>query len=120
MKIIHKDEVAPKDTSHHGGDIKGVTLKELITSKDGAQNFSLRLFEIEPFGNTPFHTHAWEHEVYIISGGGKIKREADSVDITPGTAIFIPAKEKHSFVAEKQGLSFICAIPSEQKSCLDK
>ena len=119
MKIIHKDDVAPKEMHHHG-DIKGVTLRELITGEDGAQNFALRLFEIEPFGNTPFHTHAWEHEVYIISGNGKIRRESDFVDIAPGTAILVPANEKHSFVAEDQGLSFICVIPSEQKSRLDK
>jgi quercetin dioxygenase-like cupin family protein len=118
MKIIRKDDVTP--VAAQGEGIKGVSIRAMITDKDGAENFALRVFDVEPSGNTPFHTHSWEHEVYIISGSGKVKRENDSVDIDKGTALFIPADEKHSFLAGEDGLSFICVIPAEKKCCVDK
>lgn len=118
MKIIRKEDMEPKIPQMEG--IKGVKLRALITDKDGAKNFALRVFDVEPGGNTPFHTHAWEHEVYILSGSGKIQRENDSVDITADTAAYIEPDEKHSFVAGDDGLSFICVVPVEQKCCSDK
>lgn len=29
----------------------------VITVRDGAPNFALRLFEVDPNGNTPYHSH---------------------------------------------------------------
>jgi quercetin dioxygenase-like cupin family protein len=118
MKIIHKDDIAP--VVAQGDDIKGVTIRVMVSDKDGAPNFALRVFDVEPGGNTPFHTHAWEHEVYILSGNGKVNRENDSVELKPGTALYIEPDEKHNFVAGDDGMSFICVIPSEQKCCADK
>ncbi len=118
MKIIHKDDVAPVQVQHDG--VKGVTIRAMITDKDGAGNFALRVFDVEPSGNTPFHTHSWEHEVYILSGSGNVRRESDDVKVSAGTAIFIEPNEKHSFVAGDDGLSFICVIPAEQKCCAGK
>jgi quercetin dioxygenase-like cupin family protein len=33
-------------------------MRELITERDGAPNFAMRIFDIEPSTSTPFHTHA--------------------------------------------------------------
>lgn len=118
MKIIHKNEVAAKVPAMDG--IKGVTLRVMVSEDDGAENFALRVFDLEPHGNTPFHTHAWEHEVYVLSGSGQVRREADEVDIKADTALFVQAGEKHSFVAGADGLSFICVIPAQKKCCADK
>ena len=118
MKIKHKDDVTAQVPQHDG--IKGVRMRAMITDKDGAENFALRVFEVEPHGNTPYHTHAWEHEVYVLKGSGNVKRENDSVEISEGMALFVEPNEIHSFVAGDSGLSFICVIPSEQKCCLDK
>ncbi len=118
MKIIHKDDVVAKVPAMDG--LKGVQLRVMVSEADGAQNFALRVFDLEPEGNTPFHTHAWEHEVYVLSGSGQVRRETDAVDITAGTALFVAPDEKHSFVAGADGMSFICVIPAQQKCCADK
>jgi quercetin dioxygenase-like cupin family protein len=47
----------------------------LITKEMGAPNFVMRLFEIDPDGYSPFHTHAWEHEVFVLEGEGTVLTE---------------------------------------------
>ena len=47
---------------------EGVTIRVLMGDNVGAPTFTMRHFEIAPGGRTPFHAHAWEHEVYILSG----------------------------------------------------
>ncbi len=118
MKIIHKDDVTAKVME--SDELKGVSLRVMVSAEDGAPNFALRVFDVAPNGHTPFHTHAWEHEVYVLSGSGNVRRENDDVAITPGTALYIEPNEKHNFVAGDEGLSFICVIPAEQKCCMDK
>ena len=41
----------------------------------GAPNFTMRHFEVAPGGRTPFHAHPWEHEVYVLSGTGKVRQK---------------------------------------------
>jgi len=50
-------------------------MRDLISEKDGAPNFRLRHFVIEPGGHTPLHRHDWEHENYFISGKGILVTE---------------------------------------------
>lgn len=42
--------------------VKNTHIRWLIGDKSAAPNFYLRLFEIEPNGHTPYHSHPWEHE----------------------------------------------------------
>ena len=35
----------------------------------------MRHFEIEPGGTTPLHEHEWEHEAFILTGGGVVYRQ---------------------------------------------
>jgi quercetin dioxygenase-like cupin family protein len=42
----------------------------LITKEIGAENFAMRLFEMDPGGFSPLHRHPWEHEVFILEGKG--------------------------------------------------
>jgi quercetin dioxygenase-like cupin family protein len=49
-----------------------VKVRWLITKEIGAENFAMRLFEIEPGGYTPLHSHPWEHEVFILEGEGVV------------------------------------------------
>jgi quercetin dioxygenase-like cupin family protein len=50
-------------------------MRDLISEKDGAPNFRLRHFVIEPGGHTPLHRHDWEHENYFISEKGILVTE---------------------------------------------
>ena len=91
---------------------EGVTIRWLISDKDGAPHFAMRLFEIEKGGHTPLHTHDFEHEVFILEGEGAIWCEGQEYSIGPGCAIFVPQGEKHSFINKgEEGFRFLCMVP---------
>jgi putative monooxygenase len=63
-----------------------------------------------PEGSTPDgHVHEKEEEIiYIISGTGKIKSPENSVDLEPGTAVFIPVGLHHAIESYGPGpLQFV-------------
>ena len=115
MRTVVKQpsEVSPADLSGET-DIRGVELLPMITEKDGAPNFAMRLFRVAPEGHTPFHTHPWEHEVFVVRGSGDIVEEGGIRPLKPGTAVYVPAGEPHRFRAGPEGMDFICCVPLSQ------
>ena len=90
---------------------KDANIKWLISEEDGAPNFLMRHFTLQAGGFTPFHSHDWEHEVYILEGQGKVRYEEREEPIKPGDAILIPPNKKHQFRAGAIPLKFICMVP---------
>jgi len=113
MILKHYAEVKP---GTYSGTPAGVEMREMITAKDGAPNFSLRVFDVQPGLSTPFHSHEWEHEVFILSGNGTIRTEGKETPFIAGDSVFIAPNETHCFVAESSApLRFICVIPSKNQ-----
>ena len=95
---------------------EGVQIREMITNHDGAPNFALRVFDVQPGASTPFHGHAWEHEVYIISGTGRVKTAEAETPFKPGDSIYIAPNEQHCFIADSaSAMQMICCIPSQNR-----
>lgn len=92
--------------------IAGVKMRRVIAEKEGAENFVMRVFEIEPGGHTPLHKHDWEHEVFILNGVGIVIDPSGEHEVKNGDVIFVPSGEEHQFknVSDKL-LEFICLIP---------
>ncbi len=91
---------------------RGLKVRWLITREDGAENFAMRLFELEPQGYSPHHTHDWEHEVYVLEGRGVIKIGDVEHEVEPGYFAFIPPNEPHSIINRgDKPLRFLCLIP---------
>ena len=44
---------------------KNVSVRVVFGPADKAPTFAMRVFELDAGGHTPFHTHAFEHEVMI-------------------------------------------------------
>ncbi len=96
-----------------GGESLGVSLKWLISDKEGAPRFFMRLFEIAPGGHTPLHSHPWEHEVFVVSGRGEVEGEGGRKPIGPGDAVYVEEGEVHRFLNPgREPLVFICVVPS--------
>jgi len=116
MSVIHKNfkDVKPEIPDEKGAN--NVTIRWLISRKDGAKNFAMRLFEIEKDGCTPYHRHDWEHEVFILEGKGKLVMEGREEDLNPGDFVFVPPMEWHQFKNdESERLRFLCLIPIKDK-----
>jgi quercetin dioxygenase-like cupin family protein len=86
---------------------EGVKIRWAISEKDGAENFYLRVIEIEPGGQgPPLHDHPYEHEMYILDGQGTVVGEDGEKPFKSGDVIFIPPNEKHQ-LKPKAALRFI-------------
>jgi len=108
MKKVRLNDV--EGTSPEG--TKGVVFRQLLAKNVDAPNFYLRLFDVEPGGNTPLHAHAWEHEVFVVSGRGKIVLADSEHMLAEGDAVLVQPNETHQFVNDSESLMrMICVIP---------
>jgi quercetin dioxygenase-like cupin family protein len=106
MKVSNYVDTQPSE------EVPGVFKREVITAKDGAPNFCMRVFEVEPGSSTPHHAHDWEHEVFILSGQGMVVGEQGETLIGKGSVVFVAPNEQHCFVnTGNEVLRFICLIP---------
>lgn len=88
----------------------GARIRWLITHRDGAPNFSMRLISIPEGKNTPFHSHNYEHEIFIIEGKVKATIDDDEKEAKNGDYVFIPPNAYHGMVAEMD-TRLICIVP---------
>lgn len=114
MLVQKYDEVEKLKVNTEGA--KKVSIRWLIGKDSGAPNFYLRHFEIEPGGHTPFHTHTWEHEVYVLEGNAQINTKENSIPLEQGSFVLVGPEEEHQF--ENIGstpFKFLCIIPDSRK-----
>ncbi len=110
MKHVHYTDVALENVEEEGA--KDAKVRWLITKEDGAENFAMRLFEVEPNGYTPYHQHDWEHEVFVLEGEGVARHEDGEAPLRRGDVLFVPPMTWHSIKNTGKGvLKFLCLIP---------
>ena len=113
MKVFNYEQVTAKEAE---GGATNTRVRWLITKDIGAENFAMRLFEMEVGGCSPLHTHPWEHEVFILDGEGVLFDGEKATPFKANDVVFVPADEKHQFKnnADKP-LKFLCLIPYTEK-----
>jgi tRNA-Thr(GGU) m(6)t(6)A37 methyltransferase TsaA len=90
----------------------GVTLRWLWGAPDGAPTFALRLVEVEPGTATPHHSHAHEHEVYVLTGQALVRGADQAHRLGPGDTALVLPYEEHQFVNTGPDLlRFLCGVP---------
>jgi quercetin dioxygenase-like cupin family protein len=113
MKLFHYDTVKAKDAEEGASKVK---IRWLITKEMGAENFAMRLFEMEPGGYSPLHAHPWEHEVFILEGEGSVFDGEKTKPLRAGDVIFISPNERHQVKNnDEKTLKFLCLIPYAEK-----
>lgn len=111
MKRVHYTDVESEEV---GGEAVGVRIRWLIGEKDDAPNFYMRHFEVAPGGNTPLHTHDWEHEVFVLKGAGVLGGEAEGEAFGPGDVVFVPGGVEHNFQnTGSEPVEFLCLVPKQ-------
>jgi quercetin dioxygenase-like cupin family protein len=111
MKIVNYAQATPH--KFEAETVKGVTGRIAIGGEDGAGNFCMRVFELEPGGYTPRHSHDWEHEIFVHEGKGEVWTGAGWEALAAGTVLFIPGTEKHQIRNTGNGkFVFVCLIPA--------
>lgn len=113
MKVVHYTDVLLEDVDVEGA--KGAKIRWLISQKDGAPTFAMRMFEVEPGGNTPYHQHDWEHEMYCLSGKGEVVTERGNIPFSDNDVMYIDPGMMHAFKNVGDGtLKFLCLVPNEK------
>jgi quercetin dioxygenase-like cupin family protein len=79
---------------------------------DGATTESLRMIEIQVGGNSPQHSHPYEHENFVVEGKGRLLIGDTWYDLSQGDVAFVPADVLHQYVnAGNTPFKFLCGIP---------
>jgi quercetin dioxygenase-like cupin family protein len=114
MKIGREIDVDAKPAEVD--EAKGVGMKVLMSEKDGAPTSVMRVFDVAPGGYTPFHTHDWEHEVYVLQGKGAVKEGEKEHALENGSFVLVQPGEEHQFINRGDDvLRFICVVPVPKK-----
>jgi quercetin dioxygenase-like cupin family protein len=80
----------------------------------------MRQFEIEPSGYTPRHSHAHEHEVFVMEGSGVVLEGDTEHPLAVGTVVYVPPNQEHQFRNTGTGpLKFLCLIPHPLRGMTD-
>ena len=110
MKVKHWTDV-PAQAAEGA---EGVTVRWVVNKQDGAPHFAMRVFEVQPGGSSPRHSHWWEHEVFVLEGQGVAAGAAGESPLSAGTVVLVPGGEMHQFRnTGDRVLRFICLIPFE-------
>ena len=109
--VVTPDTAPTEDYSETG---TGAVVKhDLIARQVAPPNFAMRLFDIAPGENTPYHQHPWEHEVFIVEGSGELRTADTPQPFSTGEAVYVPPNAMHQFRnTGANRLKFICVIPN--------
>ena len=106
MKVVSYKDVESKEVE---GSSK-LRIKWLNTG--GSENFAVRYCEIDGGGFSPYHSHVWEHEIYVLDGEGLAVGDKESRPVSAGDLISIPGNEVHQIKnASNSLLRILCIIP---------
>jgi quercetin dioxygenase-like cupin family protein len=107
MLLDHVQSVEPQRMQ------EGIRIRWLLTEKEGAPNFAMRVIEIDPGVVFDPHHHPYEHEIYVLEGSGVLTSPQGDVGIMePGKFVLVPPDEPHGYRnAGDATLKFICVIP---------
>lgn len=114
MKIIAIDQVEKKKVGMEGA--AGAWKQLPLGSSDGVPVYSFRVFTLDPGGNTPYHSHPYEHMNFIIEGQGVLVNEAgEEKPLKEGDFALVYPNEKHQYRnSSKHGVfRMICGVPRE-------
>ncbi len=112
MKVTHFDKIELENVDIEGA--KNTKIRWLIAQKDGAPNFAMRMFEVQPGGYTPYHQHDWEHEVFVLEGEGALVTEEKEIPFKAWDVIYIDPNMWHRFKNTGDTIMrFLCVIPHE-------
>ena len=108
------NDVPAQDVPGH----PGVTIRWLIAKNEGAPNFCMRMFELQPGSSTPYHTHDWEHEMFILEGIGEVNDGEKLRPVKKWDFVLIPANDEHNIKnVGDEILRLLCFVPDVEGAC---
>jgi len=123
MVLVGRSKNVEPRIYHDGEKVLHVEKRVLVGPHNGAPNFSMRRFTVGKGGCSPYHTHAWEHEVYILAGQGEVRAKVKSALLAEATQSpleilpsFLRMTNTNSSIQEMACLSSSAWCPSTAKT----
>ncbi len=108
MSVKHHHEIKFINVPH-GNKVT----KQVLISADEGPNFAMRCFTIQPEGGMPNHINLVEHEQYVLSGKAVININGETMHVSAGDVVFIPANAPHWYSTEgEEPFRFLCLVPN--------
>ncbi|MFB6073293.1 MAG: cupin domain-containing protein [Halobacterium sp.] len=107
--VKRPDDVEYETVDAADGMQKGVLLDE----SDGAPNFAMRRFVLDPGASVPEHTNEVEHEQYVLAGEYTVGIEGEEYTVRTGDSLLIPAGAVHWYENPDDTAGvFVCVVPN--------
>jgi quercetin dioxygenase-like cupin family protein len=108
MKVHDWHEVESQDAPG----FPGVSLRWVISEREGAGRFAMRVFDVQPGAEIPLHDHWYEQEMFVLEGEGVACTSDSETPMRPGAVLWVAPHERHGFRNEGGDvLRFICCVP---------
>ncbi|MDQ7794531.1 MAG: cupin domain-containing protein [bacterium] len=108
MEIRHYTEVLLEEAEAGS---RGLKVRWVLGPRTGPKRCYMRIFELQPGGNSPRHEHPGEHAVYVLQGSGLAVGAAGETPISAGTCIHIPGGQRHQLKNNgSETLIFLCVL----------
>ena len=115
MRVAHFESVEEQPVVMEGA--HACKVRWLVSQSDGAPNFAMRQFEVDPGGYTPKHSHPYEHEVFVLEGEGVVLEGDQQHPLKTGDFVLIQPEEIHQFRnTSTKPLKFLCLVPNSAAS----
>jgi quercetin dioxygenase-like cupin family protein len=89
------------------------TKQIVIGPDDGAPNFAMRVFHIDPGKASAEDEHPHDHGVLILNGRASVLLGAESHEVQAGDVVWVKPNERHQLRNVGDGtLSFLCVVPA--------
>ena len=106
--VVRSDEVEYESVGAADGMAKGV----LVGAEQGAPNFAMRRFTLEPGASVPRHTNEVEHVQYVLQGRYVVGLDDEETTVEAGDSLYIPAGAVHWYRNESDDPgAFLCTVP---------
>ena len=112
-KVAHYTDI---EAVEFGPTAPGAAIRVLIDDeKDGAPVYKLRMIEIAAGGHSPFHSHPYEHENFVVEGKGQVLINEEWFELKPGDVVLVPPGVEHQYRnAGDKIFKFLCGIPVDR------
>ncbi len=90
-----------------------VSVQWLLGEPEGAPSFEMRYLTFPPSAETEYHSHAWEHEVFVVKGQGQLKTEDKFLELKANDAVLLLPGEGHQLrnSSAAENFEIICVVP---------
>jgi quercetin dioxygenase-like cupin family protein len=97
---------------------QNVQMRILIGPRDGSNDIIMRHFSIAQSGETPRHSHDYEHVVRIVRNRGIFHdAQGQKHEVAEGQSLFVAPNETHQFLnPNAEPFEFLCIIPNPERN----